>query len=218
MKMPNISLDANAFENAVKMCIAMVNYGNFNYRTSVENTLSHLDEHTFEAIVHEVKIRTSSPPLDEIGTHNEWIGELEFDPSWLNNIQWKHTNALLDYRMKIGELNLNTCENLNQISLGLLENSYNPTQNGNDEFLWRGLVVGNVQSGKTANFTTLISRAYDVGYKLVLVLSGRLESLRKQTASRLHQELIENGPLNHGIQHITEASDDIFKEQSVFFY
>ena len=216
--MPNISLDTNAFENAVKMCIAMVNYGNFNYRTSVENTLSHLDEHTFEAIVHEVKIRTSSPPLDEIGTHDEWIGELEFDPSWLNNIQWKHTNALLDYRMKIGELNLNTCENLNQISLGLLENSYNPTQNGNDEFLWRGLVVGNVQSGKTANFTTLISRAYDVGYKLVLVLSGRLESLRKQTASRLHQELIENGPLNHGIQHITEASDDIFKEQSGFFY
>ena len=47
--------------------------------------------------------------------------------------------------------------------------------------------------------------------------SGRLESLRKQTANRLQTELIDHGP-KRTIQHITQSSDDIFKEQSGFVY
>jgi hypothetical protein len=56
----------------------------------------------------------------------------------------------------------------------------------------RGLVLGFVQSGKTANFTGLINKAYDVGYKLVIVLSGIHNDLRAQTQIRLNQEVIGN--------------------------
>jgi len=54
----------------------------------------------------------------------------------------------------------------------------------------RGLVVGHVQSGKTANFTGVIAKAIDSGYRLVIVLAGLLDSLRYQTQRRLDKELV----------------------------
>ncbi|MFP8904772.1 Z1 domain-containing protein [Streptomyces atacamensis] len=54
----------------------------------------------------------------------------------------------------------------------------------------KGLVVGYVQSGKTANFTGVIAKAVDAGYRLVIVLGGTLNLLRAQTQRRLDMELI----------------------------
>src|SRR5215831_12240649 len=56
-------------------------------------------------------------------------------------------------------------------------------------FQGRGLVVGYVQSGKTANYTAVAARAGDAGYRIVIVLSGIHDSLRNQTQKRLEQEL-----------------------------
>jgi hypothetical protein len=58
------------------------------------------------------------------------------------------------------------------------------------QFDVRGLVLGYVQSGKTANFTGLIAKAVDVGYRLVIVLSGVHNVLRQQTQRRLMAELV----------------------------
>jgi len=52
-----------------------------------------------------------------------------------------------------------------------------------------GMVVGYVQSGKTAHYTGLIAKAADSGYKLVVVLSGLYNDLREQTQVRLCKEL-----------------------------
>jgi len=49
----------------------------------------------------------------------------------------------------------------------------------------RGLVMGDVQSGKTSNYTGLICKAADAGYRLIILLTGTLESLRRQTQERL---------------------------------
>ena len=59
-----------------------------------------------------------------------------------------------------------------------------------DAFSARGLVVGYVQSGKTANFTGVIAKAIDAGYRLVIVLAGTLDILREQTQRRLDMELV----------------------------
>ena len=59
-----------------------------------------------------------------------------------------------------------------------------------EAFSARGLVVGYVQSGKTANFTGVIAKAIDVGYRLVIVLAGTLDILREQTQRRLDMELV----------------------------
>jgi hypothetical protein len=58
----------------------------------------------------------------------------------------------------------------------------------------RGLVVGYVQSGKTANFTAVMAKAADAGYRLFIVLSGIHNSLRRQTQDRLQRELVDPSP------------------------
>lgn len=54
----------------------------------------------------------------------------------------------------------------------------------------RGLVVGDVQSGKTANYTGLICKAADAGYKVIVVFAGLHNSLRSQTQQRLDDDFI----------------------------
>jgi hypothetical protein len=51
----------------------------------------------------------------------------------------------------------------------------------------RGLVVGHVQSGKTGNYTGLICKAADAGYKIIIVLAGVHNNLRSQTQMRLDE-------------------------------
>lgn len=58
-------------------------------------------------------------------------------------------------------------------------------------FETKGLVVGYVQSGKTTNFTAVIAKAADVGYRLVVVLSGIHNGLRRQTQERLQTQLVD---------------------------
>ena len=49
----------------------------------------------------------------------------------------------------------------------------------------RGLVVGDVQSGKTASYAALICKAADANYKMIILLTGTLENVRRQTQERL---------------------------------
>lgn len=61
-------------------------------------------------------------------------------------------------------------------------------------FKTKGLVVGYVQSGKTTNFTSVIAKAADVGYRFFIVLSGIHNGLREQTQARLSAALVEKHP------------------------
>lgn len=54
----------------------------------------------------------------------------------------------------------------------------------------RGLVVGDVQSGKTASYAALICKAADAGYRMVILLTGILENVRRQTQERLDSAFI----------------------------
>lgn len=63
----------------------------------------------------------------------------------------------------------------------------------------KGLVVGHVQSGKTANFTGVIAKAVDAGYRLVIVLTGTVEILRSQTQRRIDMELVGRENILGGI-------------------
>lgn len=66
-------------------------------------------------------------------------------------------------------------------------------------FSVRGLVVGDVQSGKTSNYLGLVTKAADVGYRVIVILTGTIESLRRQT-----QERVEEGFVGYDV---TNAAD-----------
>lgn len=64
----------------------------------------------------------------------------------------------------------------------------NPNLEGH--FQRRGLIIGDVQSGKTSNYTGLICKAADSGYKVIVLLTGTIEKLRKQTQLRMDEGFV----------------------------
>ncbi len=73
----------------------------------------------------------------------------------------------------------------------------------------KGLVIGNVQSGKTANMAGLMAMAADYGWNMFIVLSGTIENLRRQTQKRLFDDLNLKGNLNWiGFNHLSKRSNN----------
>lgn len=70
----------------------------------------------------------------------------------------------------------------------LLNSLANPTIGVSQEK--KAMVVGYVQSGKTANYIGLINKALDAGYKYIIVLAGIHNNLRSQTQSRIDEEVL----------------------------
>lgn len=84
----------------------------------------------------------------------------------------------------------NMVDDLDESSNVVVSKLANP-KNLTDENSNRGLVLGYVQSGKTANYSAVISKALDAGYKFIIVLSGVHNNLRYQTEVRLRKEIID---------------------------
>ena len=61
---------------------------------------------------------------------------------------------------------------------------------GVPKFVYKGLAVGRVQSGKTGNFIGVMAKAADAGYKMIIVLGGVTNTLRYQTQDRIQKDLI----------------------------
>jgi hypothetical protein len=79
-----------------------------------------------------------------------------------------------------------TVDSIDSSSTQVVSMLYNP---GTPRFNARGLVLGYVQSGKTANMAAVIAKAADAGYKLVIILTGMIEKLRQQTQARMETDL-----------------------------
>jgi hypothetical protein len=69
----------------------------------------------------------------------------------------------------------------------VMDNIENPSI---EKFSRFGMVVGHVQSGKTANYSSLVCKAADSGYKFIVVIAGGINNLRNQTQERLNEAFI----------------------------
>lgn len=74
---------------------------------------------------------------------------------------------------------------MDRFSDDLMDLLGNPGQG--EGFSVRGLCIGNVQSGKTANYIALMNKAADAGYRVIILLTGTIEKLRKQTQQRVDE-------------------------------
>ncbi len=163
-------------------------------RFSVELCESSIDDALDElAISPEQKERVRRTAEREVGLTvrvGPGIGGAETFRPWLaeRDIEWFHWYRLKTLMSREGKLPIGAVVGLDTVSRRLLERM--PPPDASDQWLWKGMVVGNVQSGKTATFTSLICKAADAGYRLFIVLSGMLNSLRLQTQLRLSREVL----------------------------
>lgn len=116
--------------------------------------------------------------LGDDADHEEWLNARRGD------IDWQFWGAYRRYLVNRG-LALDVVGRLDSITDDVLGRLEWPKRVGS----WdrRGMVVGQVQSGKTSNYTGLICKAADAGYKLIVVLAGMHNSLRAQTQRRLDE-------------------------------
>jgi len=77
---------------------------------------------------------------------------------------------------------------MDEVTDRVLDRMGNPGENAAWER--KGMVVGHVQSGKTANYTGLICKAADAGYRLIVVIAGIHNNLRNQTQARIDEGFI----------------------------
>ncbi len=162
------------------------------------------------------------PPLST----EEWkslVGELEeYEGQQKDLIFRGNDGALYDVKqdngLRIPE-NERSCWQLYKKSLGWKEESIRNLEDATIGILRRlsidtqatgpikGLVIGHVQSGKTANMEALMAMAADHGWNLFIVLSGTIENLRLQTLKRMQKDLNQEGNLIwRGIEHPSKKS------------
>ena len=120
----------------------------------------------------------------------------EQQEDWLSNkkkkneidfMHWKAYRSYLSAKPNWTEGENGTLTKLDLNTERILSKLSNP--NG-PSTVRKGMVVGNVQSGKTANYIGLITKAADAGYKVIVVLAGILDALRVQTQIRIEEGFI----------------------------
>jgi len=113
---------------------------------------------------------------------------------WLfdNRKIWKNSNSTNSqfayYKSKIASKLGNAFIDMDASTDSILSDLEDPKRQ--EKWETKGMVVGDVQSGKTSNYTGLIAKAVDSGYKIIIILTGLHNSLRAQTQKRLEENLI----------------------------
>lgn len=169
--------------------------------------------------------------LDQTNPGAGWFSANEYKRK--DEIEWPFWSRYQKYLRETENFQPGVIYQLDRLTNEILDNLFDPT-NVNTNFSKKGLVVGQVQSGKTSNFTGLICKAVDSGFNVIIVFAGMLDDLRTQTQTRLEtcflgfttkdiesiQEnerigigvgLINNQPIAHAFT--TRISD--FKESTV---
>ncbi|TLS68326.1 hypothetical protein FEF65_04880 [Mariprofundus erugo] len=113
--------------------------------------------------------------------HVPWVSDIKGTTSWH---YWDSYKQLLESFGRNGDF----IRVLDDDTDKILTECGNPMAEG--AWRLRGLVMGDVQSGKTANYTGLIAKAADAGYKVIILLTGMIEDLRKQTQARLDEGFV----------------------------
>ena len=112
--------------------------------------------------------------------HKSWL------PSRRADLDFFFWNRYKKYLEEIKHWNPRVTATLDKVSDEIVDLLGDPQSK--EPFQRRGLVLGDVQSGKTANYTAISNKAADTGYRIIIVLAGMMENLRQQTQSRLDAE------------------------------
>lgn len=121
---------------------------------------------------------------DEEGRTRTWWTDWKAKPE--NNPIY--SERFLDYLNAQPDWGLNAVKRIDESTDELMNKLADPTRNMPEEK--RGLVYGDVQSGKTAHYISLINKAYSAGYKIIIVLTGMHNNLRSQTQTRIDAEVL----------------------------
>lgn len=113
--------------------------------------------------------------------HQSWYRTQEHE-----DFYWQRYKKYLKEKKMWG---IEVVNRLNKTTDDIMDDLGNPKDHTRP-FQRRGLLLGDVQSGKTATYTAVCNKAADAGYRVIIVLAGMMENLRIQTQERLDTEFV----------------------------
>jgi hypothetical protein len=164
------SISADDIKNAVENILAIPTYKELNRDKLIREIeeLYRIRQDDFQVIEEEER---------RLPWLNERRSQINFEGGF-----WGRYRDYLNYDKNFPP---NTVNQLDRLTDKILDSLYDPT---NNYFIdKKGLVVGQVQSGKTSNYTGLICKAADAGFRFIIVLAGIHNNLRSQTQLRLDE-------------------------------
>tara|TARA_B110001469_G_C9648403_1_gene329364 strand:+ start:2025 stop:5195 length:3171 start_codon:yes stop_codon:yes gene_type:complete len=117
-------------------------------------------------------------------------------PERKKSIKWNYSEERYFPYLEDKGRSKKVIDEIAESSMYVLENMGDPKS---DSFFKKGLVVGDVQSGKTAHFNAVINRSIDAGYRLIIILSGIMDDLRIQTQKRTEEDIIGYGVVDEAL-------------------
>lgn len=124
-------------------------------------------------------IRMSMGSMFEAEDYQPWLVGRQ------GEINWYYWQRYRKHLMKKG-FPAHVAATLDRLTDKIADHLEDPTKEGG--WARKGMVVGHVQSGKTANYIGLVCKAADAGYRVIIVLAGNLNSLRNQTQERVDSD------------------------------
>ena len=103
-------------------------------------------------------------------------------------INHKFWNRYSTYLYKDASFNSDVINSIDVATDEMMDLLSNP--NEATAFQRRGLVIGDVQSGKTSTYLALMNKAADAGYHIIILLTGTIEKLRRQTQGRTDEGFV----------------------------
>ena len=113
-----------------------------------------------------------------------WLNEKRADLDFANGF-WGRYKEYLEIEKNFAPDVINK---LDRLTDSILDNLFDPSLK--ITINKKGLVVGQVQSGKTANYTGLVCKAADSGFKLIIIMAGIHNNLRSQTQLRIDESFL----------------------------
>lgn len=170
-------MDVPPTESEFNEAAEMMRNANSSFLSVSDEEFKNLKKRLRETIV--VTMDTGVCLQDPNNGHKSWL------PAKRADIDFYYWERYKKYLEEVKHWNPRVTSKLGQVSDEILDQCGDPS---GEDFHIRGLVLGDVQSGKTSNYTALANKAADVGYDLVIVLAGIPELLRQQTQKRLDKE------------------------------
>jgi len=143
----------------------------------------------FEKIIenHSISLAGEHTVMSVDENHEKWFNS-DSGAGFDRVIDWHYWKYYKKYLIETKNIPLKVVNETDAVTSKILSCLEDPTRDG--QWDRRGLVMGSVQSGKTGNYTGLIAKAIDSGYKFIVILTGTHNSLRSQTQTRINEELL----------------------------
>ncbi|MDR1007325.1 MAG: Z1 domain-containing protein [Campylobacteraceae bacterium] len=183
---------------AIKICRAMLGEKMSITDSEIDNTISQVLYMPMFSRLDKIQLKLEVMKLYNVRQDSyKMLVDTARNTPWLigfkanhNQDHWKFWNRYITYLQNTKNFAPKIISEIDRLTDDILDKLYDPTVTDVKGIDKKGLVVGDVQSGKTANYTGLICKAADSGFNLIIVLAGMHNNLRSQTQHRLDEDFL----------------------------